>query len=89
MRVKNQKSALERARLNDRHSIFSIKEDINCIISSYEQRKEDLEKAFKSYQKVFPQIHHIQAIPGIGVINSTKIVSKVVDPFRFQARVIF
>lgn len=85
VRVKNQYSAIKRAKIQFEDTAFSIKDDISKIIESYELRKNQLEKVFESYKNHFPQIDYIQAIPGIGIINSTKIVARVVDAGRFPS----
>lgn len=52
-------------------------------IKSLSEAKKKYEKQFEALAKAYPEIRHQRSLPGIGPINSVKIVSRVVTPYRF------
>ncbi len=92
VRVKNQRSALFRAsnrdakkesHLENTHEAFVL-EGLDSAIAAYEEEKVRYEKEFKRLAKKHSLIRFIKQIPGIGPINSVKIVARVVDGNRFE-----
>jgi len=93
VRVKNQRYALLRAcgkKGNEKRedSLGSQGEQfvLECLdrqIKAYEEEKEGYEKEFERLARKYPEIRHQKSLPGIGVINAVKIVSRVVSPYRF------
>ncbi len=92
VRVQNQRYALLRAcgkKGKEKEMEFAstgeqfVLECLDRQIKAYEEEKEGYEKEFKKLAKKYPEIKHQKTIPGIGVINSVKIVARVVTPYRF------
>ena len=91
VRVKNQRSALFRAsHKNTKTDEIESPEDkfvlegLKKSIESYEEEKSRYQEEFKRLSKKHKEIRLLKQIPGIGLINAVKIVSRVVDPHRFQ-----
>ncbi len=93
VRAKNQKSAILKLvgkakdeSLPEGTPLFTrfIHEDKMQIISMLENRKKLYEREFDQCSKKYPDLKLLRDIPGIGVIGSVKIVSRVVDPRRFK-----
>ena len=93
VRLKNQRYSLLRAsgktgKEKDNISL-AYNEDryvLGCLdrqIASYENEKQSYENLFKKIVRKYPEIKHQKNLPGIGVINAIKIVSRVVAPHRF------
>lgn len=92
--LKNQRSALYRAtnqtgkkdcELSNDVEIFVLK-GVDKAISSYEKERLRYEKEFRRLTKKHSTIKHLQEIPGIGIVNSVKLVAGVVDAKRFKNR---
>lgn len=93
VRLKNQLSSLLKAcgkRGKDKSYIgLGSKSDqyvFKCLsrqIAINEEEKAGYEKEFKKLSKKHPEIRNQRSLPGIGLINAVKIVSRVVTPFRF------
>jgi len=93
VRLKNQKYSLLKAsgkNGKEKNSISLIfNEDqyvLECLdrqINSYEKEKVGYENQFKKLIRKYPEIKHQKNLPGIGIINAVKIVSRVVTPYRF------
>jgi hypothetical protein len=61
---------------------------LECLerqISLYEEEKKGYEQEFRKLARKYPEIRHQRSLPGIDYINSVKIVSRVVSPYRFPA----
>ena len=92
VRIKNQRSALFRASHENSKKQAELKrvednfvlEGLDRSIASYEEEKKRYETEFKRLSKKHKEIRFLKNIPGIGVINSVKIVARVVDPHRFD-----
>jgi len=94
VRLKNQRYALLRAcgksgkekneiNLGSRGEQFVLQ----CIerqIKAYAEEKNGYEKEFARLVRKHPEIRHQKSLPGVGVINAVKIVSRVVSPYRFS-----
>ncbi|MCP3925852.1 MAG: IS110 family transposase [Desulfobacterales bacterium] len=93
VRLKNQRYALLRACGKNGNEKIGTKlclntdqfviERMDRQIKSYEEEKKCYEKEFVSLSKQFPDIKHQRSLPGIGVINAVKIVTRIVTPYRF------
>lgn len=94
VRLKNQRYGLLRAcgkngyepkgvKLNSRQEQFVL-ECTDRQIDRYEDEKKGYEKEFECLCKKHPEIRHQKSLPGIGIINAVKIVSRVVTPYRFD-----
>ncbi|MBU1366611.1 MAG: transposase [Candidatus Omnitrophica bacterium] len=93
VRLKNQKYSLLRAcgkKGNEKKGIkLEFKEGgyvLECIdrqIEAYEKEKKGYEKEFEKLTRKYSEIRHQRNLPGIGVINAVKIVSRIVTPYRF------
>lgn len=95
VRTKNQKSAilkLEGKAKNEELPIETplftkfIHEDKLRIISMLEERKKLYEQEFEHCTKKYKELRLLRDIPGIGLIGSVKILSRVVDPRRFKTK---
>ena len=92
VRLKNQRSALFRASHESAKKQTELKraednfvlEGLDKSITSYEEEKKRYETEFKRLSKKYKEIRLLKNIPGIGVINSVKIVARIVDPHRFD-----
>ncbi len=94
VRLKNQQSSLLKAcgkrRKDKDHTGVATEpeqyvfESLNRQIASYEEEKAGYEKEFKKLSQKHPEIKKQMSLPGIGLINAVKIVSRVVTPFRFS-----
>ena len=76
----NSKKQAELKRVEDNF----VLEGLDRSIASYEEEKKRYETEFKRLSKKHKEIRFLKNIPGIGVINSVKIVARVVDPHRFD-----
>jgi len=93
VRLKNQRYALLRAcgkrgKEKAGSSIDSQGEQfvLDCLdrqIEVYEREKQGYENEFERLARKNPEIKHQKSLPGIGTINSVKIVTRVVTPHRF------
>jgi len=93
VRLKNQKYSLLRAcgKNGDEKKDIKLesKEDryvLECIdrqIEAYEKEKKGYENEFTKFARKYPEIRHQRSLPGIGIINAVKIISRVVTPYRF------
>ena len=93
VRVKNQRAALFRAVGRDKKETQPegrveqfVFEGIDRAIAEYEKEKERYEKEFDRLARKHKLIRLLKDIPGIGVINATKLVATVVDPRRFSTK---
>jgi transposase len=68
----------------DSHSEKYVLECLRRQIMVYEEEKAGYEAEFEKLAKKYPEIKNQKSLPGIGVINAVKIVSRVVTPFRFE-----
>jgi transposase len=94
VRLKNQKYSLLRAcgrKGNEKGDIkLESREDqyvLECIdrqIKAYEEERKGYENEFIKLARKYPEIRHQKSLPGIGIINAVKIVSRVVTPYRFS-----
>lgn len=93
VRTKNQRYALLRAcgktgeekrgmTLNETGAQYVL-ESLDRQITSYGEEKKGYAKQFAALSLKYPEIRHQKSLPGIGPINSVKIVSRVVTPYRF------
>ena len=97
VRLRNQRSALFRScgkeydignkgdKLNTKGEQFVL-ECLERQIKSYETEKKSYEDEFKRLSKKHVEIRNQRSLPGVGVINAVKIVSRVVSPYRFEDR---
>lgn len=93
IRLKNQRYALLRAcgkngneKQDIRLKFCGEQYVLDCIerqIKVYEEEKNGYEHEFRKLSKMYPQIRHQRSLPGIDIINSIKIVARVVSPDRF------
>lgn len=93
VRLKNQKYSLLKAcgktgkeRKGIKLSFSGEQYVLECLdrqIESYEKEKKGYENEFEKLARKYPEIRHQKSLPGIGVINAVKIVSRVVTPYRF------
>lgn len=93
VRLKNQRYSLLRAcgmKGDEKEDIkLERKEDryvLGCLerqIKNYEKERVGYKKEFRRLLKRYPEIRHQKSLPGIGIINAVKIVSRVVTPYRF------
>ncbi|MEN8212608.1 MAG: transposase [Thermodesulfobacteriota bacterium] len=60
-----------------------VLDSLNRRIKNYDQEKKEYRKEFTRLAKKHSSIRHQKSIPGIGLINAVKIVSRVVTPYRF------
>ena len=93
VRIKNQKSAVLRLEgrsknetLPESSPLFTnfIYEDKSQIVEMLEKRKKLYEHEFEKCSKKYKEIKLLKDIPGIGLISSVKIASRVVDANRFK-----
>jgi len=93
VRLQNQRYALLRAcglsgeeegdiKLNVPGDQFVL-DRLDRRIEAYRQEKAEYESEFKNLARKYPEIRHQSSLPGIGIINAVKIVSRVVSPHRF------
>lgn len=95
VRLKNQRNALLRACGKNGDEGKDIKLEsrgeqyvLDCLgrqIEAYEKEKKGYEEEFRRLSRIYSEIRHQMALPGIGVINAVKIVSRVVTPYRFDS----
>jgi transposase len=93
VRLQNQRFALFKSegksvktdRLDGAHNDFAM-EGIERGLEVYDSEKARYEEEFKRLSKKHKQIKLLQDIPGISTISAVKIVSRVVDPRRFEVR---
>jgi len=95
VRLKNQRYSLLKScgkndskkdiTLNSRDEQYVL-ECLDRQIKSYEQEKKGYEKEFARLAREYPEIRHQRSIPGIGLINAVKIVSRIVTPYRFSVK---
>lgn len=93
VRLKNQRSALFRARgkckretaLEGEAESFVL-EGIDERIAAYEEEKNRYEREFTRLSKQHVVLKNLRSLPGIDKINSMKIAARVVDPRRFPGR---
>lgn len=94
VRLKNQRYALLRVcgrtgeeekgiKLESHGGEQYVLECLDRRIEAYETEKKGYEDEFKKLAKKYPEIRHQTMLPGIGVINAVKIISRVVTPYRF------
>lgn len=93
VRFKNQRYALLRAcgKTGDEKQGVKLSEQgaryvLDCLdrqIASYAKEKKGYEKEFTGLARKYSEIRHQKSLPGIGIINAVKIVSRVVSPYRF------
>jgi transposase len=93
VRLKNQRSALlrgcgKRDKEKTGSTLHSQGEQfvLDCFdrqIEVYEKEKQCYENEFERLARKNPAIKHQKTLPGIGVINAVKIVTRVVTPHRF------
>jgi len=94
VRVKNQRYAFLSAQgkdtadeKEDNSSVLGfVLEGVDKSIMNYESEKKRYETLFKELGKKHIAIRRQDQIPGIGYINSVKIVARVVDPRRFSTK---
>jgi len=60
-----------------------VLEYLDRQIESYEKEKKGYEKEFEKLARKYVEIRNQISLPGIGVINAVKIISRVVTPYRF------
>ena len=92
VRAKNQKSSLFRSSHLDykkqdclaRSEDKFVLEGLDRAIESYAEEKKRYEQEFKRMSKKHKEIRHLMSVPGLGLINSVKVVARVVDPHRFE-----
>ncbi|MCM0606055.1 MAG: transposase [Xanthomonadaceae bacterium] len=63
--------------------IFNEKAD---VLELLEEKRKEYEDQFKLLTKKHPEIKLLQDVPGFGLINSVKILSRVVDAKRFETK---
>lgn len=95
VRLKNQRYSLlracgktgnEKTGINlESHGEQYVLKCLDRQIESYEKEKEGYEDEFVKLTKKYPEIKHQTTLPGIGVINAVKVVSRVVTPYRFPS----
>ena len=96
VRLKNQRYALLRAcgkngdekddiNLGSKGEQFVL-ECLNRQIRAYKEEKKGYEEEFVRLGQKYPEIRHQKSLPGIGIINAVKIVSRVVSPYRFSEK---
>lgn len=96
VRLKNQRSALLRAcgkrskekgdiNLNSNTDQYVL-ECLSRQILHCEEEKMGYEMEFSKLAKKYPEIRNQKSLPGIGLINAVKIVSRVVTPYRFVSQ---
>jgi len=78
----NKKETVELELEEDRHVLESIERQIEM----YEKEKKSYEKEFIRLERKYSEIRHQKSLPGIGVINAVKIISRVVAPYRFATK---
>lgn len=92
VRLKNQRYSLLRAcGLTGKEKDLQLKSSgdrlvLSCLgrqIEAYEKEKTAYEAEFGRLRKKHPEIQHQDSLPGIGLINAVKIVSRIVSPQRF------
>lgn len=93
IRSKNQRYALLRAagKTGEEKTGIKLGTDgeqyvLECLdrqIESYEKEKKGYENEFKKLTKKYSEIKYQTTLPGIGIINAVKIISRVVTPYRF------
>ena len=86
VRLKNQRLALFRARGNNdlkTRSEHFVLDGLNSRIEHYELERKLYKQELSSLRESFPQIKHLESVPGIGLIGAITILSIVVDPSRF------
>ena len=67
----------------DSHGEHFVLQCLDRQIDAYEEEKFENEKEFARLLRKHPEIRHQTSLPGVGVINAEKIVSRVVSPYRF------
>jgi transposase len=93
IRLKNQRAALFRAvGLNKREESLPgtsetfVLEGLDRGIEAYEKEKLRYEGKFNELYKKHQALRNLESIPGIGIINATKILAVVADARRFPDR---
>lgn len=94
--LKNQRYALLRANGTkgreksgfklDRESDQFVLACLDRQIKAYELEKLRYEKEFDKLSRKYLEIKYQKGLPGIGVINAVKIVSRIVSPYRFSTK---
>ena len=90
VRVKNQRSSLFRSSHLKTTDNLKCSEDkfvlegLDRAIKSYGEEKQRYEQEFKRMSRKHKEIRHLMSVPGLGLINSVKVVARVVDPHRFE-----
>lgn len=94
VRWKNQRHALIRSlgkdsksevRL-DNHLEQFVLEKVEKQIKKYEKDKEQYEQLFKKLGRKYKEIRNQESLSGIGWINGTRIVARVISPHRFSEK---
>ena len=56
------------------------------LLATLEQSRQAYVKEICQYSKKFKELKYIKSVPGIGDIQAAKIVSQVVNPYRFETK---
>jgi transposase len=93
IRLKNQRASLFRALGLDKRgenlphpSETFVLEGIDRGIEAYEKEKQRYEEKFKELHRKHQAIRNLESLPGVGLINATKILAIVLDARRFPDR---
>lgn len=96
VRLKNQRYSLLRAcgKTGDEKKDVNLASRgeqyvLECLdrqIDAYAKEKKGYEDEFERLSRKYPEIRHQRSLPGIGVINAVKIISRVVTPYRFATK---
>lgn len=92
VRLKNQRSALFRARGKSKKDKFLdhpmesfVLKGIDRGIESYEREKSRYEREFHKSIKKYPMVKRLKSIPGIGLIGAVKTAAIIIDPARIKS----
>lgn len=92
VRLQNQKSAVcrqagipytDRPKLPDQTAIF-VTEGIDRQLAENDTLRDEYLKEFARWRRQDPRLQRLSEVPGIGPVNSVKILARVVDMRRFR-----
>ena len=77
--------AKEKGRLIGEEDLFVL-DGLERSIESYEEEKKRYEEEFKRLSKKHKSIRNLMSVPGLGLINSVRVLARVVDPSVLRQR---
>lgn len=91
VRTKNRLKAIKRRARLWTHKTFQnhtqfIQERLSLQLEQFKQTKDEYQERLKTSLKRFKEAKYIMSLPGLGPIQTAKIIAQVVDPRRFKSK---